>query len=44
MKQLKFIHITKCAGRFIENMGYQNKIKWGIYHVKEYGYWHDIFY
>lgn len=41
-KELKFIHITKCAGTFIENIGYKHKILWGRYH-KEYGWWHEIF-
>ena len=41
-KQLKFIHITKCAGTFIEEIGRENDIKWGKYH-KEYGWWHEIF-
>ena len=26
--EIKFIHITKCAGSFIENIGLQNNIKW----------------
>ena len=34
-KELKFIHITKCAGSFIEYLGKKNNIKWGKYH-KEY--------
>jgi hypothetical protein len=41
-KQLKFIHITKCAGTFIEEIGRENNIKWGKYH-KEYGWWHETF-
>jgi hypothetical protein len=41
-KQLKFIHVTKCAGSFIENIGLKNKILWGRYH-KEYGWWHEEF-
>lgn len=41
-KPLKFIHITKCAGTFIEEMGRENNIKWGKYH-KEYGWWHETF-
>tara|TARA_A100001015_G_C14837396_1_gene651048 strand:- start:744 stop:845 length:102 start_codon:yes stop_codon:yes gene_type:complete len=28
MKELKFIHITKCAGTSIENIGYENQIRW----------------
>ena len=42
MKELKFIHITKCAGTFIEDIGIMNNIKWGRYH-KEYGWWHGSF-
>jgi len=41
-KELKFIHITKCAGTFIEDLGYKNNILWGRFH-KEYGFWHSIF-
>ena len=41
-KELKFIHITKTAGTSIEEVGYENKIKWGKYH-EEYGYHHSIF-
>jgi len=40
--QLKFIHITKCAGTSIENIGKQNNILWGRFH-KEYGSWHEFF-
>lgn len=39
-KELKFIHITKCAGSFIEELGKSNNIDWGKYH-KEYGFWHN---
>ena len=42
MKELKFIHITKCAGTTIENLGKNNNILWGRFH-KEYGRWHEIF-
>lgn len=42
MKELKFIHITKCAGTTIEELGKNNNIFWGQYH-KEYGWWHQIF-
>lgn len=42
MKELKFIHITKCAGTTIENLGKKNNILWGRFH-KEYGWWHEIF-
>ena len=42
MNLLKFIHITKCAGTYIENIGKENNIDWGRFH-KEYGFWHDIF-
>lgn len=41
-KDLKFIHITKCAGTFIEDIGLDNGYNWGRHH-KEYGWWHDIF-
>jgi len=41
-KELKFIHITKCAGTFIEDLGYENDILWGKFH-EEYGFWHSIF-
>ncbi len=41
-KSLKFIHITKCAGSFIEDVGKYNNINWGRFDT-EYGYWHDIF-
>lgn len=40
--QLKFIHITKCAGTSIENIGKENNILWGRFH-KEYGSWHEFF-
>ena len=42
MKELKFIHITKCAGTTIENIGKKNNILWGRFH-KEYGWHHEIF-
>ena len=42
MKELKFIHITKCAGTSIENIGKRHNILWGKFH-KEYGWWHGIF-
>ena len=42
IKQLKFIHITKCAGTTIENVGKKNNVLWGRFH-KEYGWWHEIF-
>lgn len=38
-RELKFCHITKCAGTYIENMGKKNNISWGRFHT-EYGYWH----
>jgi hypothetical protein len=41
-KELKFIHITKCAGTFIEKIGLKNNILWGRYH-NEYGWWHEEF-
>lgn len=43
MKELKFIHITKCAGTTIENLGKPHNIKWGKYHFKEYGHHHKPF-
>ena len=42
MKELKFIHITKCAGTTIEDIGKNNNIEWGRFH-KEYGWWHECF-
>lgn len=42
MRELKFIHITKCAGSTIEELGKEKEILWGKYH-KEYGWWHSIF-
>jgi len=39
---LKFIHITKCAGSFIEDIGKEHNIEWGRFH-KEYGFWHNNF-
>ncbi len=42
MKELKFIHVTKCAGTSIENIGKDNNILWGRFH-EEYGWWHGIF-
>ena len=41
-KKLSFIHITKCAGTFIEDIGNLNNQTWGRHH-KEYGWWHEIF-
>ena len=45
MKELKFIHITKCAGTFIENIGKSKNIDWGKNHflTGEYGHWHQPF-
>jgi len=42
MKELKFIHITKCAGTSIENAGKKQNILWGRF-CKEYGFWHQLF-
>jgi hypothetical protein len=42
MKELKFIHITKCAGSFIENIGKIHNLEWGMNH-SEYGFWHGLF-
>ena len=41
-RSLKFIHITKCAGTFVENIGRAHGQDWGRFH-KEYGFWHDTF-
>ena len=41
-KELKFIHITKCGGSFLEDTAKSNDIKWGRFH-KEYGNRHHIF-
>jgi hypothetical protein len=45
MKELKFIHITKCAGTFIEKIGKSKNINWGVDHYRtgEYGHWHEPF-
>lgn len=43
MKELKFIHITKCAGTSIENIGKKHNINWGRFHKKEYGSYHRVF-
>ena len=40
-KELKFIHITKCAGKFVENIGKKIGINWGKFH-NEYGWQHTI--
>ena len=42
MKELGFIHITKCAGTSIENMGKQDNQKWGRFD-KQYGFHHRLF-
>ena len=42
MKELKFIHITKCAGTTVEDIGKENNINWGRFH-KEYRFWHQVF-
>ena len=42
MKKLGFIHITKCAGTSKEDMGNQDKQKWGRFD-KEYGFHHRLF-
>jgi hypothetical protein len=41
-KNLKFIHITKCAGTAVENAGMEHNILWGRFH-KEYGWHHRTF-
>lgn len=47
MKELKFIHITKCAGTSIEECGKENDILWGRYHKEYYtnykSNWHSLF-
>lgn len=40
MKELKFIHISKCAGTSIENLGKENNITWGKYDKKICGHHH----
>lgn len=42
MKELKFIHITKTAGTCIEQIGFENGIIWGRFHLEEYGWWHQL--
>lgn len=48
-KELKFIHITKCAGTSIENAGNKHGIKWGRWHEEYYtkktarSFWHICF-
>ena len=42
MKKLGFIHISKCAGTSIEDMGKQDKQKWGRFD-KQYGFHHRLF-
>ena len=37
--RLKFIHISKTAGSYIENIGHNVNLQWGSYD-KEYGYFH----
>lgn len=32
MKELKFIHISKCAGSFISHIGKLHGLEWGAYH------------
>jgi hypothetical protein len=41
-KELKFIHITKNAGTYIEDTVKKSNILFGRHH-KEYGFWHRIF-
>ena len=41
-KELKFIHITKCAGTFIEDTAKESGILFGKFQ-KEYGHWHELF-
>jgi hypothetical protein len=41
-KELKFIHITKNAGTYIEDTAKKSNILFGRHH-KKYGFWHHIF-
>ena len=41
-KPLKFIHITKNAGTYVEDTAKESNILFGRFH-KEYGFWHRIF-
>lgn len=41
-KELKFIHVAKCAGTSIENAGKEKGILWGRHH-REYGPLHQVF-
>ena len=41
-KELKFIHITKNAGTFIEDIAKRKNILFGRFHG-EYGFWHHFF-
>ena len=41
-KELKFIHITKNAGTYIEDTAKKSNINFGRFH-EEYGFWHRIF-
>jgi hypothetical protein len=43
MKELKFIHITKCAGTSIEDAGKKRGYLWGQYHSEYGSHWHTIF-
>lgn len=45
-KQLKFIHITKTAGTYIENNALSSNIYWGRFdpfYIKKYIFWHEPF-
>ena len=41
--KLKFVHITKCSGTFIEDIGKIHNIEWGRFHKEEYKYHHELF-
>ena len=44
--QLKFIHITKCAGTSIEDIGKNNGMSWGRFdteYINAFGHWHACF-
>jgi len=41
-RELKFIHISKTGGGWIEDVGLKANLKWGRNH-KEYGWWHRPF-
>tara|TARA_Y100000389_G_C17468978_1_gene528479 strand:+ start:3266 stop:3940 length:675 start_codon:yes stop_codon:yes gene_type:complete len=42
LKPLKFIHITKCSGSFIEELGRKYKLKWGRFDKDYKAFWHNL--